>query len=130
MLSHWPKPPRALDAIVRAMRARADGDADALSHWLDEANARDVSNGFVRRYSGETYLQNAARLVRDGDLAAAERFLGFATKRLPGDPRLLGVRADLLEGRGDKAGAAELLRVLLKDAKGSVYLERRLKRLE
>ena len=111
------------------MRARADGDADALSHWLDEANARDVSNGFVRRYSGETYLQNAARLIRDGEFDAAQRFLKIAATRLPGDPRLRGVQADLLEGRGDKAGAADLLRALLKDSPGSVYLERRLKRL-
>ena len=57
-------------------------------------------------------------------------FLSHARKRLGDDPRLLWALADVLEDKGDKAGALVALGKLRERVSDSAYLDRRIAKLE
>jgi len=130
MLAAWPNPPAPFGDLVLAIRAQDVGDATALGEHLDAAQRAAPQNGFVRRYSGETYLQYVDTLRRDGNFAGALGFLSHARKRLGDDPRLLGALADVLEAKGDRDGALQALRKLRDRVFDSAYLDRRIAKLE
>jgi len=119
----WRKPPVPYDALLDAQIAAARGDGAAMSDALDRALSAAPAHAFARRFAGETYLQAAAQQDSEGFLRSARRLL-------EGDPRLLGVEADLRARQGRAKEAAALYRRLLELQPSNRYLARRLARVE
>ena len=125
----WPDPPAASSALLAAQRALIAGDGTAFSDALDRGFAAAPDDPFLSRFAGEVWLRSAVERAWSGDPGSAERFLAGATRRLEGDPRLLGVASELREAAGDREGAARLLEALLRRDPGNVWLLRRISRL-
>ncbi|MEM8884778.1 MAG: fused MFS/spermidine synthase [Planctomycetota bacterium] len=115
-------PPAPYDSILRAQIASAEGDGESMGDALEQSLRDAPNHQFARRFAGETYLAAAAQYNSEG-------FLKRARQLLAGDPRLLGVEADIRAAQGQAEEAARLYRELLKSQPDNEYLKRRLARV-
>jgi spermidine synthase len=126
----WGNPPSPYDRLLCAQWERALGNRDAEQDHLEAALAAAPGSGFVRRYTGEIYLSEANSHIRSANPDAAAIWLAPAKSLLPDDPRILGAEADLAALRGDVELAKKLYWELLDETPDSVYIRRKLKKLE
>ena len=126
----WLDPPPPYGAMLGAQRSLAKPDYGHMWLMLDRARKEAPGDPYVRRFGGELYLVIAETENRRGDPREAMRNLRLARGMLRGDPRLLGVEAEIALAQGDEKGALRLFRELLAISPDSAYLERRIAALE
>lgn len=119
----WSAPPAPYDALLEAQQAAAEGDGATMGEALTRALKEAPQHEFARRYAGEIYLSAAGQYNNDG-------FLKQASRLLPGDPRILGVEADIRAAQGRNALAAELYRKVIELQPDNEYARRRLARVK
>jgi spermidine synthase len=122
----WDGAPFPLDLVLASQIQWATGEYDEMWKSLSLAREIDPDDRFVACHIGELNLYDVEAVTARGEFDLAEKILDRAKRLLPGDPRLLGVEADLRIAAGEPARARELLQALLEDAPDSVYLRRRL----
>ncbi len=125
----WGVPPPPYDALLEAQEAWARGDGTEWSALVARALAQQPDHAALRRYVGESDLQIVTSMGGAGLFDRAHRYLERARGFLPGDPRILGVEADLRAAAGDLAAAAALYERLLADQPDNAYVQRRLRRV-
>lgn len=122
----WEDPPDPYRQVLAAQIAQARDDYEFALLQLFNAAKAAPDHPFVTRYRGELSLFLADSDVRYGELKSAEYNLTRARLRLPNDPRIVGVEAELRIAQGKPKQAAALFEALLKRNPDSAYLKRRL----
>jgi spermidine synthase len=122
----WMRMPPPYFPVLTSMEAWARGDWDLHLRLVRKGLEEFPEHPFVRRYAGEVYLGLAGVFVRRGRLEDAAQYLESSAGRLEGDPRLIGVEAELRAAEGKKAEARELYEELLKSMPDSRYLSRKI----
>jgi hypothetical protein len=125
-LSLWRKPPAPFEAMLLAQIAWARGDLKLMDALMGDARRQAPGDGFVDRFTGETWLMRAGDYTRFGHYKAAKNALAWAERFLPKDPRVKGARAELLDAQGDREGAKKLFSELLEQWPDSAFLRRKL----
>ncbi len=122
----WKNPPKPYGAMLKALQV----SGRARLRKIKQARYLAPNHRYPIRAVGELYLDWAGGDTRAGEFKAAEQALRVAKQNLRGDPRLIGVEADLRERQGRKEEAKKLFQKLQLRAPDSRYLARRLEALK
>lgn len=110
----------------RAARRRWRGAAVSLALTIILASAALPADSSPADARAETYLANASRLIRDGDLRNAETELRRAVDLVPGNPTYLARLGQVLGMQNRMEEAARYYRRALKLAPDSLTIRRNL----
>jgi tetratricopeptide (TPR) repeat protein len=123
----WGTPPLPFGEMLLAQAATT---SDEMWQHLAEARKQAPQSEYVRRALGEKYLLVADVAIREGRLKDAVEDFARARGYIRGDPRLVGLEAELRAAQGNVEAARELFGKLLALDPESAYLKRRIAALE
>jgi len=119
----WGAPPPPYGSMLRA---EAAATYDEMWQHLVQARKEAPESAYVRRAVGEEYFLAADEAVREGRIESALKSFRAARGYVPGDPRLLGLDAELCLAQGNVEEARKRFETLLAQDPGSAYLKRRI----
>jgi spermidine synthase len=122
----WKDAAAPFDTLLAAQEAWARGDDKDMWKLFLKARKEAPESAYVRRSLGETHLLCADQEIREGQIDYALEDFRSARGYIAGDPRLVGLEAELRAAQGNNDAAIELFEKLLAKDPSSVYLKRRI----
>ncbi len=123
----WGTPPQPYGSMLLA---EAASSYDEMWQHLVQARKEAPLSEYVRRALGEEYFLAADEAIREGRIDSAVKSFRAARGYMPGDPRLIGLDAELCLAQGNPGAAAERFGKLLARDPESAYLKRRIAALK